>query len=270
MFMVPHSNQLTSPLLTTFKSITLLLALASGLFTINPLHANHELQVTESTQAIFGNWIIDTSEKITLLQLNPDHSYLHIEFNLLEPQNSVAEWGRIDINASGISFIPSYSNNSRQGLVAYQMNHPKLQMALTLESAKLVFTIDTNADSVMDEQHDYQAYPIQSIYGVWHQQMTSALSSLLLLDNGYYAVVNINVHQDPQAHPHYTHLQWGHFDIQQHQLFISPIFDNHPQQSVSQLGIIPSIIYNQTNQQLALSFDSDKDNLSDRFQLFTR
>ncbi|MGX9460268.1 hypothetical protein ACWXWU_03360 [Shewanella sp. A14] len=265
--MVPHSNQLISSLLTTFKSITLLLTLA---LTLTPTHANPQLLLTKSNHDLFGNWIIDTPEQITLLQLNPDLSYLHIEFNLLKPQNSVAEWGRIDIHPSGVRFIPSYSSNQQQGLVAYQIAHPKLHIALTVESARLVFNIDTNADSVVDEQHDYQAYPMQSIYGVWHQQMTSALSSLLLLDNGYYAVVNINLHQDPQTYSHYTHLQWGHFDIQQHQLFINPIFDNHPQQSVSHLGILQSIFYHQRSQQLALSFDSDKDNLSDRFQLFTR
>ena len=263
-------SRLCQPQASAVSAIKYILAFMCTVFSIGSLYAMPLSKVHKSTNTIFGNWMINTPEKMTFLQMNHNNSYFHIELNLLKPQNSVAEWGRISARSSKTRLIPSYSSNQQQGLAAYHINHPRLQMSLTLASAKLVFTIDTHADNVADEQYQYDPYVNQSVYGLWHQISTSALSSLILLDNGYYAVVQINIYRDPQVNPHVTHLQWGRFDIQQNQLFTYPIFDNHSQQNVIHRNTIPSIFYHQNRQQLALSFDSNKDNLSDHLQLFTR
>jgi hypothetical protein len=161
MFIMSHVSQYTSLAPNIVKNIALLLVCIYALFTIGSLHATPTLQsppqptLNKATDTIFGNWIIDTSEHITLLQLNRDHSYLHIEFNLIEPQNCVAESGRLDMHPTGVHFIPSYSSNQQQDLVAYQIEFPKTQMALRVESKKLVFTIDTNDDNIADKRHDY-------------------------------------------------------------------------------------------------------------------
>jgi hypothetical protein len=269
MFIMSRTSQRKTLALNTIKNIVLLLAFGCSVLTVNSLQATPSPRPT-ATDTIFGNWIIDTPEQITLLQLNRDHSYLYMEFNLTKPQNSVAEWGQIDIQPLGVRFIPSYSNNQQQGLVAYQINHLKLQIMLTPQRQQLAFTIDTNADSVADEQYQYHIYPSQSVYGVWHELSRFMLSSLVLLDNGYYAVVQINLHQDPQINPHYTHLQWGRFERQQNQLFIEPIFDNPPQQSVSQFDTMTSVFYHLTRQQLALSFAVEDDNINAHQRRFRR
>ena len=252
MFIMSRPSQHSALALNRVKNIVpRLLLLVCALITVNSLYATPQ---SPSTATIFSNWIIDSPEQITLLQLTRDQSYLYIQLNLIEPQNSVAEWGRIDIQQADVHFFPSYSSNQQQGLVAYQIAHPKLHIALTVESARLVFSIDTNGDSVANEQHHYDITPSQSVYGVWHQLSTPALSSLVLFDNGYYAMVKINLHQDPQANEHFTHLQWGRFVLQQKQLLIEPMFNSHPQQTSSLLSAISSSVYQPSKQQLTLSF----------------
>ena len=245
----------------------IMLMLACSVLQTNPLHAATQPSTNNN---IFGDWVINTPERITLLQLNRNSSYLHLELNLTAPQDSVAEWGRLDLQSTDAHFIPSYSNNAQQGLVAYQFEHPQLNMMLTSLSLQLALTIDTNADSIADEQHYYNLTTKQSVYGVWHQLSTPALSSLVLLDNGYYAMVNINLHQDPQANEHVTHLQWGRFELHQNQLTLEPIFNSHPQHTSNLPSDIPSMIYQPSKQQLTLSFNVDKGNLTDHLLLFKR
>ena len=219
MFIMSRPSQHPALALNKVKNIVpRLLLLVCALITVKSLYAAPQ---SPPTATIFGNWIIDSPEQITLLQLTRDQSYLYVQLNLIEPQNSVAEWGRIDIQQADVHFFPSYSSNQQQGLVAYQIAHPT---------------------------------PSQSVYGVWHQLSSPALSSLVLFDNGYYAMVKINLHQDPQANEHFTHLQWGRFVLQQKQLIIEPMFNNHPQQTSSLLSAISSIVYQPSKQQLTLSF----------------
>jgi hypothetical protein len=268
MFIMSRPSQHPALALNRVKNIVpRLLLLVCALITVKSLYAAPQ---SPPTATIFGNWIIDSPEQITLLQLTRDQSYLYIQLNLIEPQNSVAEWGRIDIQQADVHFFPSYSSNQQQGLVAYQIAHPKLHIALTVESARLVFSIDTNGDSVADEQHHYDITPSQSVYGVWHQLSTPALSSLVLFDNSYYAMVNINLYQDPQANAHVTHLQWGQFELHQHQLTLEPIFNSHPQQASNLSSTSPSMVYQPSKQQLALSFSVDTGNLTDHLLLFKR
>jgi hypothetical protein len=252
MFTVLTGNK---PDIPSLSSISLIPFLLTGcLLLANPLQATEKPTLQEAKNNVFGDWVINTPERITLLQLNHNRSYLHLELNLSAPQNSVAEWGRLDLQSTTAHFIPSYSNNAQQGLVAYQFEHPQLNMMLTSLSLQLALTIDTNADSIADEQHHYNLTTNQSVYGVWHQLSTPALSSLVLLDNGYYAMVNINLHQDPQANAHVTHLQWGQFELHQNQLTLEPIFNSHPQQASNLSSTIPSMVYQPSKQQLTLSF----------------
>ena len=134
----------------------------------------------------------------------------------------------------------------------------------------VALAIDTNADSIADEQHHYNLTTNQSVYGVWHQLSTPALSSLVLLDNGYYAMVNINLHQDPQANEHVTHLQWGRFELHQNQLTFEPVFNSHPQHTTNLPSTIPSMVYQPSKRQLTLSFNVNKGNLTDHLLLFKR
>jgi hypothetical protein len=260
MFIMSRPSQHPALALNRVKNIVpRLLLLVCALITVKSLYAAPQ---SPPTATIFGNWIIDSPEQITLLQLTRDQSYLYIQLNLIEPQNSVAEWGRIDIQQADVHFFPSYSSNQQQGLVAYQIAHPKLHIALTVESARLVFSIDTNGDSVADEQHHYDITPSQSVYGVWHQLSTPALSSLVLFDNSYYAMVKINLHQDPQANEHVTHLQWGRFELHQNQLTFEPVFNSHPQHTSNLPSTSPNMVYQPNKQQLTLSF-MGKGNLND-------
>ncbi len=206
--------------------------------------------------ALYGNWIIDTPEHTTLLQLNRDSSYLYINLNHLTPHQSVAEWGRLAIAPNGVRFIASYTNNPLLGLVAYQITHPAHQMTLTKSNTTLLLDVDSNADSVTDKQYRYNRNTTHPVYGVWHQLSTPALSSLALLNNGYYATVHINLHQDPHTDAHITHLQWGRFELHSQQLHLQPIFNSHPQHISSLPRTINSTI-SQSNRQLALSFQLD-------------
>lgn len=216
--------------------------------------------------ALFGNWIIDTPEHTTLLQLNRDSSYLYINLNHLTPHQSVAEWGRLAIAPNGVRFIASYTNNPLLGLVAYQITHPAHQMTLTKSNTTLLLDVDTNADSITDKQYRYNRNTTHPVYGVWHQLSTPALSSLVLLNNGYYASVHINLHQDPHTDAHITHLQWGRFEGLQG--FSEPIFDSHPQLTLNPVNAITRVIYHPQSQQLALSFDQDIDHTTDHLPLF--
>lgn len=263
MFTTLTTQLLTGLINSANKPLRLcILSLMMFLTLVVPVNATAQTLTSNNQHALFGNWIIDTPEHITLLQLNRDLSYLYIKLNHLTPHQSVAEWGRLVIEPNGVRFMASYSNNPLLGLVAYQITHPKLHIALGVESKKLVFTIDTNADSIIDEQHDYYAYKRQSIFGVWHQLSTPALSSVVLLSSGYYVLVNVNLHQDPHIHPHNTHLQWGRFEGQQE--FSEPIFDSHPQLT----SALPRMIFQPLRQQLALSFDQDTDHNTDHLPLF--
>ena len=263
MFTTLTTQLLTGLINSANKPLRLcILSLMMFLTLVVPVNATAQTLTSNNHHALFGNWIIDTPEHITLLQLNRDLSYLYINLNHLTPHQSVAEWGRLAIEPNGVRFMASYSNNPLLGLVAYQITHPKLHIALDVESKKLVFTIDTNADSISDEQHNYYAYKRQSIFGVWHQLSTPALSSVVLLSSGYYALVNVNLHQDPHIHPHNTHLQWGRFEEQQE--FSEPIFDSHPQLT----SALPRMIFQPLRQQLALSFDQDTDHNTDHLPLF--
>ena len=226
------------------------------LLPLSPLQATSQAIPSTSLKPIVGNWIIDTPERISLLQLNPNQSYLHIEFNLLAPHQSVAEWGRLAIAPNSVRFIASYTNNSREGFVDHHFTHPAHQMTLTKSNTALLLNVDSNADSVTDKQYRYNRNTTHPVYGVWHQLSTLALSSLVLLNNGYYATVHINLHQDPHTDAHITHLQWGRFELHSQQLHLQPIFNSHPQHISSLPRTINSTI-SQSNRQLALSFKLD-------------
>ncbi|GGB45475.1 hypothetical protein K8B83_00725 [Shewanella inventionis] len=236
------------------------------LLPLSPLQATSQSIPSTSLKPIVGNWIIDTPERISLLQLNPNQSYLHIEFNLLAPHQSVAEWGRLAIAPNSVRFIASYTNNPREGFVAHHFTHPTHQMTLTKSNTTLLLDVDSNADSVTDKQYRYNRNTTHPVYGVWHQLSTPALSSLVLLNNGYYATVHINLHQDPHTDAHITHLQWGRFEGLQG--FGEPIFDSHPQLTLNPVNAITRVIYHPQSQQLALSFDQDIDHTTDHLPLF--
>ncbi|MCL1112201.1 hypothetical protein L2703_01040 [Shewanella basaltis] len=233
-----------------------------------PVNATAQTLTSNVQHAFFGNWIIDTPEHITLLQLNRDLSYLYIKLNHLTPHQSVAEWGRLAIAPNGVRFMASYTNNPHLGLVAYQITHPAHQMTLTKSNTALLLNVDSNADSVTDKQYRYNRNTTHPVYGVWHQLSTPALTSLILLNNGYYATVHINLHQDPHADGHFTHLQWGQFELLAQQLHLAPLFNSHPQRKSALPSIIQSVAYFPNSQQLALWLNKDKRNLANHLLLF--
>lgn len=233
-----------------------------------PVNATAQTLTSNVQHAFFGNWIIDTPEHITLLQLNRNLSYLYIKLNHLTPQKSVAEWGRLTITPNGVRFMASYTNNPHLGLVAYQITHPAHQMTLTKSNTALLLNVDSNADSVTDKQYRYNRNTTHPVYGVWHQLSTPALTSLILLNNGYYATVHINLHQDPHADGHFTHLQWGQFELLAQQLHLAPLFNSHPQRKSTLPSIIQSVAYFPNSQQLALWLNKDKRNLANHLLLF--
>lgn len=60
----------------------ILLMMACSVLQANPLHAATQPSTNNN---IFDDWIINTPEHITLLQLNRNSSYLHLELNLTTP-----------------------------------------------------------------------------------------------------------------------------------------------------------------------------------------
>jgi hypothetical protein len=233
-----------------------------------PVNATAQTLTSNVQHAFFGNWIIDTPEHITLLQLNRDLSYLYIKLNHLTPHQSVAEWGRLAIAPNGVRFMASYTSHPHQDLASMHLSHPMHQITLTDSRNALLLNIDTNADSTTDKHYRYHRQINHPIYRVWHQLSTPALTSLILLNNGYYATVHINLHQDPQTDGHFTHLQWGQFELLAQQLHLAPLFNSHPQRKSTLPSIIQSVAYFPNSQQLALWLNKDKRNLANHLLLF--
>ena len=266
------SVKLTHIVLRLYIPLVMSLLLCMLLLFTRESRSNNVISQSHHTVIPYGTWLINNDQTIELLNLGVDGSYLQIQFNLLHPQESFTEWGRVEALDQGYRFNPSYTNNPQQGLIAYNAkNQQSILVSLYQQQHHLIMAIDTNNDGVIEHYIEYQAYRSQTFYGLW-QQSSADMNCLILLDNGYYGSIQISLSTDDLGIESHTGMEWGSFSADDRQFIMQPIFDNNLNQGFNHLTAIstPRVFYTYSKQQLALSFDHNGDNISDQNTVFLR
>ncbi|MFC1520276.1 hypothetical protein ACFL6Z_11235 [Pseudomonadota bacterium] len=224
-------------------------------------------------QNIVGNWLNQQTDYIELLQINEDGSYLQLGLDLLQPENSFAEWGTYTLSESSnfadlpliISFNPTFSNNPAEGLITLLTDRSKSHVYINASASaeRLQLNMDSQSDSSIDVTIEYHQLQAQSIEGYWYNQEFDDLFAVLMLNNGLYVQLQINLDHDDEN----TGMEWGQYQHQMDsgEVYFQAEYDDNQQIGFNRLNDIAAAAFNIKlhDNQLIFLLDSNDDGVID-------
>ncbi|WP_076538299.1 hypothetical protein [Shewanella sp. UCD-KL21] len=229
------------------------------------------LAVSYVPQYFVGNWLNQQTDYIELLQINEDSTYLQLGLDLQQPENSFAEWGSYTLSKSShfselpliISFNPTFSNNPAKGLMTLLSDRNKSHVYISSSSERLQLNMDYLSDNAIDVIVEYHLLQSQDIEGYWYNHELDDLFAVLMLNNGLYVQLQINLDHDDET----TGMEWGQYQhqIDSGEVYFQAEYDDNQQTGFNRLDDIAAAAFKIKlhDNQLIFLLDSNDDGIID-------